>query len=302
MAPTPDPSEADRDATIQTPAEQTPVTLFGLPCLAARGTDGSIYLAIRDLCLALGIQLSPQLRRIQNHRQLRQGLARFRVQTEGGWQNQDFLHLQVTAAWLLMVNTSSRTRPEVRTRLDYLQAHLINEVYAAFARLTGLPESSSRAIEDLDDLARIESTLAAIDTLAERQEQLEQSQGKLEDSQDRARGVWRDMRTELLELATRVRALEQKASGTITKEQRGYIYQLVIRWADARVRRDPRLSVGAARAASWGILKGKYNLSKYEDLPIGKYAECVAYIKQACYESTGVELDLPEQTELGLEP
>jgi len=110
------------------------------------------------------------------------------------------------------------------------------------------------------------------------------------------------MRTELLELATRVRALEQKASGTITKEQRGYIYQLVIRWADARVRRDPRLSLGAARAASWGILKRKYNLSKYEDLPIGKYAECVAYIKQACYESTGVELDLPEQTELGLEP
>ena len=75
-----------------------------------------------------------------------------------------------------------------------------------------------------------------------------------------------------------------------------------IRWADARVQRDPRLSVGAARAASWGILKRKYNLSKYEDLPIGKYAECVAYIKQACYESTGVELDLPEQTELGLEP
>jgi len=172
-APTPDPSEADRDATVQTPAEQTPVTLFGLPCLAVRATDGSISLAIRDLCLALGIQLSPQLRRIQSHRQLRQGLARFRVQTEGGWQNQDFLHLQVTAAWLLMVNTSSRTRPEVRTRLDYLQAHLINEVYAAFARLTGLPESSSRAIEDLDDLARIESALAAIDTLAERQEQLE---------------------------------------------------------------------------------------------------------------------------------
>src|SRR6266496_2600252 len=86
-----------------------------------------------------------------------------------------------------------------------------------------------------------------------------------------------------------------RVRGNITKEQRGYIYQLVIRWADARVRRDPRLSVGAARAASWGILKRKYNLSKYEDLPIGKYAECVAYIKQACYESTGVELDLPEQ-------
>ena len=84
---------ADQDTVVQTPAEQTPVTLFGLPCLAVRARDGSIYLAIRDLCLALDIQLSPQLRRIRNHRQLSKGLARFRVQTEGGFQDQDFLHL-----------------------------------------------------------------------------------------------------------------------------------------------------------------------------------------------------------------
>src|SRR6266498_6103578 len=174
MATPPDPSEEDQGIPIT--VEQTPVTLFGMPCLAVRAADGSIYLAIRDLCLTLGIQLSPQLRRIRNHRQLNKGLVRFRVQTEGGLQAQDFLHLQVIAAWLLMINTSSRTREEVRTRLDYLQEHLIAEVYAAFARLTGLPESSSRAIEDLDDLARIESALAAIDALTERQAQLEQSQ------------------------------------------------------------------------------------------------------------------------------
>ena len=113
--------------------------------------------------------------------------------------------------------------------------------------------------------------------------------------------AWRDMRTELLDLVTRVRALEQKATGTITKAQRGYIYQLVIRWAEARVQHDPRLTIGAARAACWGILKSKYSLSKYEDLPIDKYAECVGFIKNACAESTGVVLDLPEQREMGLE-
>jgi P22_AR N-terminal domain len=285
---------SDQDTAVHLPTEQTPVTLFGLPCLAVRSTDGSIYLAIRDLCLTLGIHLSPQLRRIRNHRQLSKGLARFRVQTEGGLQAQDFLHLQVIAAWLLMVNTSSRTREEVRIRLDYLQEHLIAEVYAAFARLAGLPEGASRQIEDLDDLARIESALSAIDTLAARQAQLEQSQ-------DRARVAWRDMRTDLLDLATRVHALEQKATGTITRAQRGYIYQLVIRWADARVRHDLRLTIGAARAACWGILKSKYNVAKYEDLPLDTYAECIAFIKKACAESTGLVLDLPEQAELGLE-
>jgi hypothetical protein len=66
-------------------------------------------------------------------------------------------------------------REEVRTRLEYRQEHLIAEVYAAFAHLTGLPESSSRAIEDLDDLARIESALSAIDALAALQARLGRS-------------------------------------------------------------------------------------------------------------------------------
>jgi len=36
------------------------------------------------LCLALGIQLSPQLRRIRTYVHLRMGRVRFRVQTDGG--------------------------------------------------------------------------------------------------------------------------------------------------------------------------------------------------------------------------
>jgi len=37
----------DQDIAVQLPAEQTPITLFGLPCLAVRAIDGAIYLAIR---------------------------------------------------------------------------------------------------------------------------------------------------------------------------------------------------------------------------------------------------------------
>ena len=34
------------------------VTFFDLPCLAVRATNGSIYLALRDLSDAVGVQLS----------------------------------------------------------------------------------------------------------------------------------------------------------------------------------------------------------------------------------------------------
>jgi len=199
-------SEDTEALPIQTPVEHVPITLFDLPCLAVRAQDGAIYLAIRDICAALGIRFAAQLRRLRTHAQMRKGLARFRVSTAGGFQTQEFLHLQMVASWLLTINTA-RSSVEVQQRLEYLQLHLIAEVYAAFARLTGLPESPSETIEDLDDLRRIDLALTA---LVERQTHIEQSQ-------DKAREAWRTLRTDIQEIKERVRALEQKVTGTITK-------------------------------------------------------------------------------------
>jgi P22_AR N-terminal domain len=295
------PSEPSPSA--ERPAEQVVVTFFDLPCLAIRAANGSIYLAVRDLCDAIGVQLSAQLRRIRAHTQLQKGLRSFRVTTAGGFQDQEFLHLQVTATWLLMIN-SARTSPATRQRLDYLQEYLVQEVYAAFARLTGLPEHSTREIEDLDDLRKIDTHIAALAEqqarLEERQESLEARQTGLEASQDKARDAWRELRTNLRELLTRVQAIETKQEGTITKAQRGYIYQLVMRWSEAEAE-GRQITIGAARAACWGITKAKFKLARYEDLPIAKYAECVAFIKQAYTAITGGELDLPEQQTLELE-
>jgi hypothetical protein len=299
--PTPIPDEASQSS--QRPVEQAVVTFFDLPCLAVRATNGSIYLAMRDLCDAIGVQLSAQLRRIRAHTQLSKGLLTFRVATAGGFQDQEFLHLQVTATWLLMIN-SARTSPDTRQRLDYLQEYLVQEVYAAFARLTGLPEHSTRDIEDLDELRNIDIHIAALAEqqahLQERQDALESRQASLETSQEKARTTWRELRTDLRELLTRMQVIEAKQDGTITKAQRGYIYQLVLRWSEAEAERR-HIAVGSARAACWGTLKAKFKLSRYEDLPLAKYAECVSFIKQAYTSITGTDLELPEQQTLDLE-
>ena len=286
--------EPGQEQRAPTPVEQVVVTFFDLPCLTVRDADGSIYLSIGDMCAATGVNRSSQMRRLRNHRQLAKGLKQFRIPTPGGLQNQEFLHLQMTAAWLLSIG-SARTgdadrQQAVRERLDYLQLHLIDEVYRAFARLTGLPESGAAAIEDLDDLRQIDPTLSA---LAERMATMEQSQG-------RARDAWRSLRVDLSTLATRVQALEQKVGGTITKAQRGYIYQLVQAWATARAEREPRLSRSAAYAACWATLKRHYQLASYEDLPAAKFADCIAFIKHAYRQATGEDLNLPEQSEMDL--
>ncbi|MCU0489998.1 MAG: hypothetical protein MUD01_00205 [Chloroflexaceae bacterium] len=108
------------ETTPVRPVEQTAVTFFDLPCLAVRSPDGSIYLSPRDICAALNLWYSSQLRRIRGHTQLSKGLVRFLVVTVGGLQDQDLLHLQVVATWLLLINTARVAEP-VRQRLDYLQ-------------------------------------------------------------------------------------------------------------------------------------------------------------------------------------
>jgi hypothetical protein len=83
MLTSPEPGHKQR-ATM--PVEQVAVTFFDLPCLTVRDADGSIYLSIGDMCAAIGVNRSSQMRRVRNHRQLVKGLKLFRVRTAGGLQ------------------------------------------------------------------------------------------------------------------------------------------------------------------------------------------------------------------------
>src|SRR5262249_17213189 len=98
------------------------------------------------------------------------------------------------------------------------------EVYTAFARSAGLPEGPSRRIEDLADLDRLDD---AFTRLAEQQHTFEQSIAKD-----------REQSQQLRQLVARVKALEERVSGTITREQRGYIYQRALASAIGLPRRS----------------------------------------------------------------
>ena len=286
----------DEDSVIGTPSEQLPITLFDAVVLAVRAEDGTISVAIRDMCQALTIDVSTQLRRIRAHSVLSEGVARFRIMTAGGMQPQEFLELELIPTWLLMIN-AARVSESVRPRLLWLQRYIVREVYRAFAALAGLPEQESRQIEDLGDLGRLN---AAINELADHQQALETRQGAIETSQDQARQAWRDLRADMRAIASRVAAIEQRVGGVISREQRGYLYQLVQAWGAAKAAREPRLSKSAAYAACWTLIKAKYRIARYEDLPSAKYADCVAFIQQSYRALAGEELDLPEQGTLDL--
>ena len=229
------------------------------------------------------MQLAPysQLRRIRSNEDLVDGLVRAAIDTGYGVKEQYFLQLELYPLWLIGVNTR-KAAPQVRGRLQHLKRYLIAEVYAAFARITGLPESSSRDLEDLRELDQIETSL---NDLAARQQRLEESQA-------RARQAWRD-------LDARMRALEGQRDEVITDAQRGYLYTLVQAWGQARAERQPE-SVRNPYAACWAALKARFRLSRYEDLPKREYPTAVAFVRDAYRQLTGTDLDIPEQTSLDL--
>jgi prophage antirepressor-like protein len=115
------------------PQETLAITFFEHPVLAARLSDGSITLSIRDLCDATGLTLRSQLRRLRADEDLRDGLHRLRVMTPGGPQDQDFLVLEFVPAWIAGVNRA-RASVVVRERLRYLRLFSIRQVYDAVAR------------------------------------------------------------------------------------------------------------------------------------------------------------------------
>lgn len=260
--------------------ETLAVTFFEQPVLAVRASDGTIFLSVRDLCAATGLNLSSQLRRLRADQDLQDGLQRFTVATAGGPQGQDFLILEFVPAWIASVNRA-RASLAVQERLRYLRLFSIRQVYDALARAAGLPEGSSSNIEDIADLERYDEAIRGI---AERQR-------GLEESQDRARSAWRDHEQ-------RIRLLEEQLGQrtTLSVAQRGHIYQLVQHWAQARIDHE-QIASAAAFAGCWAAVKTHYNVAKYEHIPARQYEDCVAYIGRAYQKLTGRELILPEPTD-----
>jgi hypothetical protein len=279
------------ESVAQTPAEQAVIELFDQPCLAVRDQRGAIYVVVTDLCAALGIKADAQLRRIRQHEQLRAGLATFRVRQGNRIVSVACLHLQLTAGWLMQISTA-RVREEVRERLRFLQLHLFDTVWRAFAALAGLPAQVEQ-IEDVQDVDRLDRALRTLEELAGRQAAIEQSQ-------DRARESWRQMSERLRELSGRIAELEQRVGGKLSPGQRGHLYHLVQAWGAARAERAPTMSKSALFAACWAELKVRFNVARYEDLSPAQYAEAVSYVRQQYRALTGGELDLPAQDELPL--
>ena len=170
------------ETPIDQAVEQLPIPLFDGVVLAARTNDGQIHLSLRDLCTTIGLDTTSQRRRIRANESLH--LTAIRVHIDRQFRTLDFLLLDDLALWILTLQMA-RIHPESQSRVSYIKQYLETSVRHAFAQLTGLPETS-RQVEELRELDRLDRALELL-------EQLNARQSTIEISQDRARIAFRDL-------------------------------------------------------------------------------------------------------------
>lgn len=289
----PSTGRTSNDVPLVNPTEQLPITLFDEVVLAIRLADGRIYLSVSEMSAIIDSLPESQLRRIRRNEILASGLVRAVITTSAGEREHYFLLLDLFSVWLLGVTPKkTKAKEHILQRIAHLRSYLVAEVSAAFNRLMGFPQGSSREIEDLRDLDRIDRVVSNAELLAEQVRDLQERQREFDTGMNRARQAWRD-------LDARLRAVENRTIEPITDAQRGYLYTLVQAWGKARAEREPE-SKRNPYASCWASLKARFRLSRYEDLPLSEYANAVAFVRGAYRQLTGEDLDIPEQTSLDL--
>lgn len=282
----------------QHPREQLPVTLFDGVVLAVRSDDGHIYLVVRDLCTALELIPSSQLRAIRADDRMH--LVSFRLRIGNQVRTQECLLLDDVPLWLVKVRPP-RSNAQAAERLHYVQEYLIASVRTAFATLTGLPDAPSYQIEDLHELDAVAPALEALRELAQRQAQIEQSQ-------DRAREAWRDLAAQIRELRgvlplvdelrTRLQEVEQQLRSRLSPEQRNTVYRLVQAWGEARAVQQGVKQAGSEIQKSWREFNARFSIATYTDLPAARFDEAVQFAKAQYRAITGQELESGTQERL----
>ncbi len=289
-------SENGQDtARALVPVDQRQVALMeGSEVLAVRAEDGAIYLPLRPMCESLGLSYRPQRRRIARDPTLEEGMRDIRLETGGGRQATPCLRLGIVPYWLSTIEVS-RVRPELGDKLTVYKRWVIERVFEAFQRETGVGQgavTTTAPVErggDAFSLVHIRDMALAIAAFAEQQiafqeEQrvqdrrigtLEEGQGELTARLDRAAGV-------VGGLVRSVKALEQRLApgNVLSEEQAAEVSDRVKTVAEALTARD--VAAGAVARNWYGAiyraLYKRYNVAGYRLIRQEQYADVLAWL------------------------
>jgi len=246
--------------------EQREVDFYGDELTAVRSDDGQIYVAVSQMCQALGIDTQGQTRRIQRLEILADGLKGVaKLATPGGVQRGYVLRVDLVPLWLSGIRISALNE-DVRPKLERFQREAAKVLWEAFqqGRLT--------ADLDFDALLAQDTPEAQAYKMAQAVLQLARTQLL--------------MRAQIADHEQRLETIESQLGNTgrnVTPDQASQISQAVKAVALALGKKSGRNEFGAV----YGELYRKFGITGYKMLPARRFDEAMKFLTDWHEDMTG---------------
>jgi hypothetical protein len=286
------------DVVIE-PVEQKLVALTqagGDEVLAARTETSEIYLPVKPICTALGVNWGTQFRKIKSDEVLLESIRTLRLQTRGGPQNLVCMDVEAIPMWLAGIEPS-RVRADLRDRLITYKRWVRQVVYEAFARETGIEtalgasQAMTPANPDMTSLAHIAHMAEAIATMARQQMAFESHvdtrltalQGEIVEQREEVMGRLDQAAAVVGNLLHRMNAVEgMVAPGQVISEaQAAEISTLVKAIATEMAARAKGSGATGPNPyqSVFGELYRRFRVSSYHNIPVRRFGEVMAWLK-----------------------
>ena len=259
--------------------QQKEVAFYGDELTAVRAADGHVYVAIRQMCLALGLDSQAQRRRMMRHSVMADGVKVVaNLATTFGERDAHTLRVDLVPLWLSGIRTAA-VNEDVRPKLERFQREAAKVLWEAFqeGRLTADPEFDTL----LETAANSETVQAyqiaqAVMKLARQQILIEaRLSGRIDVHEHR-----------LTDHDDRLEAIETTLADTgrnVTPEQASQISQAVKAVALAVGKASGRNEFGAV----YGELYRREGVTGYKLIPAHRFERVMAWLTDWYQELTG---------------
>jgi hypothetical protein len=246
--------------------EQKTVDFYNDELTAVRANDGQVYVSVRHMCDALGIQRPQrQTDRIKRDEVLNNGLQRVPIMGTRGAQNTYVLRVDLVPLWLTGLETS-RIDEDVRDKIIRYKREAAKVLWEAFQ------EGRLTTDQSFSDLLEANSPAAQAYKLARAMMELARNQLLLEsrlDTHDKRLG----------EYERRLEDVEATLGDTdrfVTPDQASQISQAVKTVALKLGKKTGRNEYGAV----YGELYRKFGVTGYKQLPASKFQQAMNWLNE----------------------
>ncbi len=192
--------------------EQRIVPFYGDELVAVQQPDGTIYVLFARLCENLGLKREGQVRRVQRHAVLSEGLVSLAVRTDGGVQTAQCLRLDLLPLWMSGLQ-AQRVRPELQPKLISYQKEAAVVLWQAFKpqivveQTAMVPTDHDLALQQLQQIAEMGYAIAR---MAEQQMEIQRQQAALHGRMDTAARMLKDFQGRLAQVDVRLGMIEEE--------------------------------------------------------------------------------------------